>query len=76
MTLNQGIFKLQGKDFNLKRRFSPKEDVEWKLDRTLSGLGSIGQRIISKYFWAFLQGFEDKTKEKMMYKMTKRLLME
>jgi hypothetical protein len=29
-----------------------------------------------KYFWAFLQCFENKTKAKMMYKMTKRSLME
>jgi hypothetical protein len=29
-----------------------------------------------KYFWAFLQSFENKTKAKMMYKMMKRSLME
>jgi hypothetical protein len=27
-------------------------------------------------FWAFLQVFEDKTKENIMYKMMRRLLME
>jgi hypothetical protein len=40
----------------------------------MNGLGSIGQGIFSKHFWAFLQGFEDKTKAKMIYKMMKRLL--
>jgi hypothetical protein len=34
------------------------------------------KEIFSKYFWGFLQSFEDKTKMKMMYKMMKRLLME
>jgi hypothetical protein len=42
----------------------------------LSGLGSIGQGIFSNYLCAFLQDFEDKTMAKMMYKITKRLLME
>jgi hypothetical protein len=34
-----------------------KEDFKQKLDRILGGLGSIGQVIFSKYFWAFLQAF-------------------
>jgi hypothetical protein len=42
----------------------------------MGGLGSIGKKIFSKYFWPFLHGFEDKTKARMMYKMMKRLLME
>jgi hypothetical protein len=53
-----------------------KKDFKWKLDRILSGLGSVGQGIFSQYFSAFLQGFEDKTKADMMYMMMKRLLME
>jgi hypothetical protein len=36
----------------------------------------IGQGIFSQIFCSLLQGFEDKTKAKMTYKMMKRLLME
>jgi hypothetical protein len=50
--------------------------MKWKLYRILSGLESIGQEISAKYFWAFLQGFEDKIKARMRYKMITRLLME
>jgi hypothetical protein len=53
-----------------------KEDFEWKLDWILSGLGSIGQGIFSQIFLGFLQGFEDKTKAKILYKMMNRLLIE
>jgi hypothetical protein len=53
-----------------------KEDFDRKLDQILSGLGSIGEGIFPKYFWSFLYGFENKTKAKIMHKLTKRLLME
>jgi hypothetical protein len=35
-------------------------------------LGQLDKEYFTKYLWAFLQGFEDKTKVKMIYKMTKR----
>jgi hypothetical protein len=38
-------------------------------------LGQLDKDYLPKYFWAFLQGCEDKTMAKMMYKMMKRLLM-
>jgi hypothetical protein len=66
---------------NFKRRFSPKDlnSIEFKGRFQVeigSNLVSIEQGIFSKYFWAFLQGFEDKTKAKMMSKTMKRLLLE
>jgi hypothetical protein len=42
----------------------------------LVDLGQLDKEYFSKYLWAFLQGFENKTKAKMTYKMMKRLLME
>jgi hypothetical protein len=59
MALNQGHFKIQGNDLNLKSRFGLmdltsiyliefKERFLMVLDQILSGLGSIG--IFSKYF--------------------------
>jgi hypothetical protein len=39
-------------------------------------LGQLNTGIFPRYLWAFLEGFEDKTKVRMMYKMMERLLME
>jgi hypothetical protein len=39
-------------------------------------MGQLDKEYFLKYSSAFLQGFEDKTKAKMRYKMMKRLLME
>jgi hypothetical protein len=41
-----------------------KEDFEWKLDRNFGGFGSIDKEYFPKYFWTFLQGFDDKTKQR------------
>jgi hypothetical protein len=74
--------------FNFKRGFSPR-DLNWIYfiefkgifwmeigSKILVDLGQLDKEYFPKYLWAFLQGFENKTKAKMTYKMMKRLLME
>jgi hypothetical protein len=39
-------------------------------------LGQLDKKYFSKYFWAFLQGFENKIKAKVRYQMMKMLSME
>jgi hypothetical protein len=87
MTLNQGHFKIQGKDMNFKRKFSPNDlnsiyFIELKgRFRMEIGLNfdwtwvKWTRKNFQMFLGAFLQCFENKTKAKMTYKMMKRLLM-
>jgi hypothetical protein len=55
----------------LKGKFLNENWIKFWVD-----LGQWDKEYFPKYFSVFLQGFEDKTKAKMIYKITKRLLME